>query len=61
MNDLPGELKMLSHIKPETTKSLNDKKHYIGVIGTLSTALRNGKNIEPIVGFMENFNFSEAS
>ncbi len=36
-------------------------KNYIGVIGALSTALRNGKNIEPMVGFIENFNFSETS
>lgn len=34
---------------------------YIGVIGTLSTALLNGKNIEPMVGFTENFNLSETS
>lgn len=35
--------------------------NYIGVIGALSTALLNGKNIEPNVGFIENFNFSETS
>lgn len=34
---------------------------YIGVIGALSTALLNGRNIEPNVGFIENFSLSETS
>lgn len=36
-------------------------KYYMGVIGALSTALLNGRNIEPIVGLKENFNLSETS